>query len=63
MRMRSFGRWAPLALGLGALALLAWGVVSSNDELVILGAVGAAALLIGFPVAERVIGKDDETDA
>ena len=58
MRMRSFGRWAPLALGLLAVVALVAGLVTGDDELVILGAVGAAALLIGFPLAERLIGKD-----
>jgi len=60
MRMRSFGRFAPLALGILALGLLAWGTFSGNREMVALGAVGAAALLIGFPLAERLLGKDDD---
>ena len=60
--MRSFGRFAPLALGVLAFALLVWGVFSDEREMVILGAVAAAALLIGFPVAERVLGKDSDSD-
>lgn len=57
-----FGRWASFILGVLALGLLAWGVVTSNREMVVVGALGAAALLVGFPVAEFLMargGKDD----
>jgi hypothetical protein len=60
--MRSFGRWAPAALGVLALVALVAGLFTGNEEMVILGAVGAAALLIGFPVAERLLGKDESPD-
>jgi len=60
MRMRSFGRWAPYGLGAIALACLVFGLFTDNQEMVVLGSVAAAALFVGFPLAEWLIGRDDE---
>ena len=51
-----------MILGALALGLLIWGAVTGRGEMVVVGAIGAAALLIGFPIAERVMGKDESTD-
>ena len=56
------GRWAPFVLGVIALALLAWGAITSNREMVIVGAIAAAALLIAYPLAERLLGNPPEDD-
>ena len=60
MRMRSFGKWAPYALGGIALACLVLGLFTDNQEMVVLGSVAAAALFVGFPLAEWLIGRDNE---
>jgi|GEM_PF-4403788 len=58
------GRWAPLVLGVLALGLLAWGAVADNREMVVLGAVGAAGLLVAFPLAEFLMrGGEDRHDS
>ena len=61
MRMRSFGKWAPYALGAIALGCLVYGLFTENQEMVVLGAVAAAALFVGFPLAEWLIGREDES--
>jgi hypothetical protein len=56
------GRWAPLILGVLALGLLLWGAISGSREMVVIGAVGAAGLLVAFPLAEFLLrgGPRDE---
>lgn len=56
------GRWGPVILGVLALGLLIWGAVTGRGEMVVVGAIGAAALLVGFPLAERVMGKGEDGD-
>ncbi len=56
------GRWAPVVLGAVALGLLVWGAVTGNREMVIVGAIAAAALLVAYPLAERILGNPPEED-
>ena len=62
MRMRSFGKWAPYALGIIALGCLVLGLFSDNQEMVVLGSVAAAALFVGFPLAEWFMWRDDDSE-
>jgi hypothetical protein len=60
--MLPLGRWAPVVLGVVALALLVWGAIQGNREMVVIGAVAAAALLLAYPLAERLLGTGRHED-
>ena len=57
-----FGTKGPWILGAVALALLVYGLITSSTGLIVVGAVGAAALLIGFPLAELLLGREPESE-
>jgi hypothetical protein len=42
-----------------ALGFLVWGAFSGNREMVVIGAVGAAGLLVAFPIAEFLLRRDE----
>ena len=57
------GNKGPYVLGVVALALLVYGLIRGSDGLVLIGAVAAAALLVGYPVAEFLLGREpDDAD-
>ncbi len=53
-----FGSKGPLVLGLLALALIAYGLFSGSQGFVVVGAVAALALLIAFPLADLLLGRE-----
>jgi MFS superfamily sulfate permease-like transporter len=57
-----FGTKGPWILGALALGLLVYGLITGSTGLVVVGAVGAAALLIGFPLAELMIGRERDSE-
>jgi hypothetical protein len=52
------GRWAPWVLATMALALLAAGLVTGDDGLLLVGCVAGAAWVLAFPLARLLLGKD-----
>ena len=57
-----FGTKGPWILGAIALALLGYGLVTGSTGLIIVGAVAAVALLIAFPLAEALLGKERDPE-
>ncbi|MEO8538167.1 MAG: hypothetical protein ABI577_00400 [bacterium] len=56
------GSLAPWVLAGCALLLAAAGLFTENREMVVLGVVAAATLIVAFPLARFLLGKDDDTD-
>jgi hypothetical protein len=54
-----FGTKGPWILGAIALALLVYGLITGSAGLIVVGAVGAAGLLIAFPLAELLLGREE----
>lgn len=54
-----FGSKGPWVLGAVALALLVYGLVSGAAGLIVVGAIGAGALLVAFPLAELLLGREE----
>lgn len=57
-----FGTKGPWILGAIALSLLVYGTIAGSTGLIVVGAIGAAALLIGFPLAELLLGKKHDPE-
>lgn len=54
------GSPAPWILAGCALLLAGIGLVTENREMVVLGVVAAVALVVAFPLAKLLLGKDDD---
>lgn len=55
------GSLAPWILAGCALLLAGVGLLTENLEMVVLGVVAAVALVVAFPLAKLLLGKDDDT--
>lgn len=54
------GKKAPYVLGGVAITLLVYGLVRDADGLVLVGAVASAALFVGYPLAEFLLGRESD---
>ena len=52
------GRRTPLILAAMSVALLAYGILSSNNELIALGGIGLAATFVAFILPSIVLPRD-----
>ena len=58
-----FGTKGPWVLAAVALALLVYGVITGSTGLIVIGAIGAVGLLVAFPLAELLLGRERDPDA
>jgi len=56
------GRWLPWVLAAVGALLIAWGLVTSDREMVLAGAVGLAGVIVAFPVGSRVAQRGEPRD-
>ncbi len=54
------GSLAPWVLAGCGVVLAGIGLLSENREMVVLGVVAAVALVVAFPLAKFLMGKEDE---
>jgi hypothetical protein len=55
-----FPRLLPWLLGAASAAALVAGLTTDHGELTLLGTAGLGVMIVGYPVARLLLGRDDE---